>query len=448
MPIRRPDGTRVVVEYRAVARVQPGLHLSVLRDVTEREGLVQQVRAERGRLADVFQQAPSFMCVLAGPEHVFERANDRYLQLVGHRDILGRPVREAFPEVEGQGFFELLDRVYRTGEAVAGSDVRVALARQPGQPPEERYLDFVYQPVRDPDGAVTGVLVQGVDLTDRKRAEEALARLTAESERLRRLYETALSNTADFNYTFDLDGRFTFVNAALLALWGKRLARGGREELLRPRLPARPGRPAPAANPPGDRHPAAAPGRDAVHAVRPGEREYEYIFVPVVGAGGAVEAVAGSTRDITDRKALEADAPGPGRPAAGGRPAQGRVPGDAGPRAPQPAGPDPQRRPGHPAARPTADPNVQRSSGLIERQVQADDPAGGRPARRVAASPAGKIKLQKGPVELAAVVGPAVETARPLIDARRHELAVTLPPEAGAARRRRRPGWPRWSATC
>ncbi|WP_439624898.1 PAS domain S-box protein [Gemmata sp.] len=138
----------------------------------ERERLLREVEAERGRLADVFQRAPSFMCVVRGPDHVFERANDRYLELVGGRDIIGRPVREALPEVAGQGFFEVLDAVYRTGEPFVGTDARVSLLR--GGRLEERVLEFVYQPVRDAGGAVSGVLAHGVDLTERMRAEAAL----------------------------------------------------------------------------------------------------------------------------------------------------------------------------------------------------------------------------------------------------------------------------------
>ena len=172
--VRRPDGTQVVVEYRAVAHVQPGLHLSVLRDATEREALLRQVRTERERLADVFQQAPAFMAVVRGPEHVFEQVNDRYLQLVGHRDLLGKPVQEALPEVAGQGLFELLDGVYQTGEPFVGTGVRVLFARRAGEPPEERYVDFVYQALREPGGVTTGVVAVGVDVTDRWNAEERL----------------------------------------------------------------------------------------------------------------------------------------------------------------------------------------------------------------------------------------------------------------------------------
>jgi PAS domain S-box-containing protein len=151
------------------------------RDITERkfaeaerERLLKEVDAERERLAEVFRQAPSFMCILSGPDHVFERANDRYYELVGHRDILGKPAREALPEVEGQGFFELLDNVYRTGEPYVGLDRSVLLQREPDRPPEERFLDLVYQPVRGADGAILGIFAQGIDVTERRLAEQEL----------------------------------------------------------------------------------------------------------------------------------------------------------------------------------------------------------------------------------------------------------------------------------
>lgn len=139
----------------------------------ERERLLSEVQTERERLADIFQYAPSFMCVLRGPEHVFERANSLYLQLVGNRDLVGKTVREAFPEVEGQGFFELLDRVYKTGEPYQAEGFSLSLHQEPAGS-EERWIDFVYQPLRDADGSITGVFVQGVDRTERKKTEEAL----------------------------------------------------------------------------------------------------------------------------------------------------------------------------------------------------------------------------------------------------------------------------------
>ena len=140
-------------------------------------------RAERDRLADVFKRSPSFMAILQGPTHIFERVNDHYYQLVGHRELLGKPVREALPEVAGQGFFELLDQVYATGEPFVGKDMRAMLERTPGQPLEECFLDLVYQPMFEPDGSISGIHAHGVDLGDRHRSEAALAEL-AEQRRL------------------------------------------------------------------------------------------------------------------------------------------------------------------------------------------------------------------------------------------------------------------------
>jgi PAS domain S-box-containing protein len=146
----------------------------------EREFLFREVQAAKDRMAEIFQQAPAFMCVLQGPEHVFELANDLYLQLVGRQNLIGLPVRQALPELEGQGFFDLLDQVFRTGEAYSGKNARAVLRRGPNAQLEERFLDFVYLPLRDAYGVITGIFVHGVDLTEHKHAEDALRKLAAE----------------------------------------------------------------------------------------------------------------------------------------------------------------------------------------------------------------------------------------------------------------------------
>ncbi|WP_406853591.1 PAS domain-containing protein [Alsobacter sp. KACC 23698] len=132
------------------------------------------LEAERRHLRSLFEQAPGFMAVLRGPTHVFEIANAAYSQVVGHRDILGKPVAEALPEIAGQGFFELLDQVYASGEPFVGRGLKAFLQHEPGAPLELRYLDLVYQPIFDQTGAVVGIFVQGNDITEQKRAEEAL----------------------------------------------------------------------------------------------------------------------------------------------------------------------------------------------------------------------------------------------------------------------------------
>jgi PAS domain S-box-containing protein len=138
---------------------------------------VQERTAERDRLRNLFQQAPGFMCLVLGPDHVFDLTNESYLQLVGHRDLIGKPIREALPEIQGQGFFELLTRVYEEGEPFVGRSQRVMIQRRPGAPLEERILDFVYQPIFGDDGRTMGIFAEGSDITDRVLAETALREL-------------------------------------------------------------------------------------------------------------------------------------------------------------------------------------------------------------------------------------------------------------------------------
>jgi signal transduction histidine kinase len=137
--------------------------------------------AERSQFADLFEQAPGFMCLLSGPDHVFDYMNPAYRQLTGHRNLVGSPVRQAMPEIEGQGFYELLDRVYRSGEAFSSTNAEIAFQNSPGAPLERRFLNFVYQPIKNPSGAVTGIFVEGFDVTANALAErrrEAMIRLT------------------------------------------------------------------------------------------------------------------------------------------------------------------------------------------------------------------------------------------------------------------------------
>jgi signal transduction histidine kinase/CheY-like chemotaxis protein len=140
----------------------------------------EQVLAERyrdeenKRLVTLFEQAPGIIAVLRGPEHMFEITNKSYMQLIGRSDLVGKTAREALPEVEGQGFFELLDQVYTTGTPFVGHSVPLDVAREPGAPLERRYLDFIYQPIRDPAGDVVGIFVEGSDVTVRKQVEDEL----------------------------------------------------------------------------------------------------------------------------------------------------------------------------------------------------------------------------------------------------------------------------------
>ncbi len=132
------------------------------------------LRTQQERLLSLFHQAPVFLTVLRGPEHIFEMHNLRYMELIGQRNVIGKSVREAVPEAVSQGFIEMLDGVYTSGEAFIAHSHPIDLQRNPGKPLERRYLDFVYQPMREIDGSITGIIALGVDATDRKNALDAL----------------------------------------------------------------------------------------------------------------------------------------------------------------------------------------------------------------------------------------------------------------------------------
>lgn len=154
-----------------------------LRDVARR------VDAERQRIQQSFMQAPAFLAILRGPNHVFEFVNTAYQALLGERDYLGKPVRDVVPEAEGQGFFEQLDQVLATGVPFIGRQMRLVIERNGVA--TETFLDFIYQPLVEVDGSVSGVLVHGVDVTDLKRGQDERAELLRLAQEARARAEEA-----------------------------------------------------------------------------------------------------------------------------------------------------------------------------------------------------------------------------------------------------------------
>ena len=127
---------------------------------------------ETSRLKNLLEQAPGFVALLEGPDHVIVMANAAYRKLTGDRELLDLPIGEAIPEAIEQGFVDLLDQVQATGKPYFGRRQKVELQNHEGRPPEPMYLEFIYQPIFDAQGAVSGVFVQGHDITEEVEAEQ------------------------------------------------------------------------------------------------------------------------------------------------------------------------------------------------------------------------------------------------------------------------------------
>lgn len=153
------------------AAMGPALGGGVLARAEQIQKSNQRLERERRRLTELFMQAPGFVAVLGGPDHVFEMVNHAYVQLIGQRDVLGKSVRDALPELAPQGFLDVLDHVYVTGETYEGREAMVQLRRDGGEL-ETAYLNFVQQPIRDDDGHVMGVFIQGHEVTETVRANQ------------------------------------------------------------------------------------------------------------------------------------------------------------------------------------------------------------------------------------------------------------------------------------
>jgi PAS domain S-box-containing protein len=126
------------------------------------------------RLAQMFDQAPSFIAVLSGAEHRIELANAGFLKLVGNRNVVGKSIDEVLPDRDAPEFQALLDHAFITGERVVRAELRIAPEEPAGAGAAESFVDFVFQPITDGIGNITGIFVHGSDVTDRVHDEAVL----------------------------------------------------------------------------------------------------------------------------------------------------------------------------------------------------------------------------------------------------------------------------------
>lgn len=206
-----PGQTWWTFSYSAI-RDERGTIAGVLCLADETTAMVQARKAfldERNNQRQLLSQMPGFVAVLRGPDHTYEYVNEAYKAIAGDRDFLGRPVREVLPELEDQGFFKLLDRVYDTGERYVSRNLPVALATT-GQ----RYIDLLYEPIHDQDGRISGIFAGGYDVTENRIAVTALA---ASEGHHRQILDSV---TAHAVIATNLDGRITRWNAGATRIFG------------------------------------------------------------------------------------------------------------------------------------------------------------------------------------------------------------------------------------
>lgn len=208
-----PGGTLLDVQSTVITWRGGPARLIALQDVTatrklaaelrQCEALYQREREARvdterqgALLHDLMTESPTMMCVLQGPEHVFLYANDLYCKAIGHTaaDILGKRCHDVVPELAATNLFEVLDQVYATGELFRASEMLVPLDMHRDGKPQEGYFTFTYQAMRDAEGRVTGVVFNGVDVTEGVLARRALEQTSAEIAQLNRDLERRVAD--------------------------------------------------------------------------------------------------------------------------------------------------------------------------------------------------------------------------------------------------------------
>ena len=137
----------------------------------------------------LFEQAPGFIIIMRGPDHTVEFVNDAHRAVFGSHNWVGKTIRQAFPSIEGQGFFEVLDRVYLIGETYEATSRPVHYQRSPELLAETRYLTFIYAPLYDDTGAISGIFCEGFDVTEAHHAGRHAAALAELGERIREIVE-------------------------------------------------------------------------------------------------------------------------------------------------------------------------------------------------------------------------------------------------------------------
>ena len=200
---------------------QPTGILAFIADVTDKVQARAEQEAQRQQLHNLFLQAPAPIVILDGPELVFQLVNPAYQRIFPGRDLQGRPLLEALPEVADTAIHHVLEQVYRTGTPYVAQEMPLRLARHEHSALEDIYFTFTYQARRTAEGAVDGILVFAYEVTDQVRARRMVERgeqqARAQAEEFRRNNEQLTRLNADldsFIYTVSHDLKTPITNIA------------------------------------------------------------------------------------------------------------------------------------------------------------------------------------------------------------------------------------------
>lgn len=201
------EPSRTIIQYKGLEASRTELNdLLLANDALDKK--IQQQSGElineRQILHNFFMQAPASFCILKGPQHVFELANEGYLQLVGKRNIIGKPAREALPEVEGQGFFEISDNVYNTGNSFVGTEMPLTI-KDEKEKLQQVYVNLIYQAFKNLQGVTEGILVFAYEVTEQVNARK---KIEENEERFR----TLANSISHLVWMADADGWIYWYN--------------------------------------------------------------------------------------------------------------------------------------------------------------------------------------------------------------------------------------------
>ncbi|MDO1446538.1 PAS domain-containing protein [Rhodocytophaga aerolata] len=160
--------------HQQLERLTIELEERVVQRTKEANEAQELAQAQKDRLEQFFMQAPAAICVLDGPQMVFELVNPYFSELFSGRPLLGKPVLEAVAEIEQQPIYQILRKTYQSGETYDGKEVHIAFARKEGAPLEDRYFNFIYKPRLNSSGKVDGIMIFAFEVTQQVEARKAV----------------------------------------------------------------------------------------------------------------------------------------------------------------------------------------------------------------------------------------------------------------------------------